>query len=1505
MTRCCTCLVFSIYLWLLLGECRGIILANQQQPKPAYSSGIKTTAWRNPSTIQTHQNYSRVFVHNNPNSDSQYVITKAEKSDRLYPVYNAHSYGQQPEQTQKLIQSNSQTSRNSTGQYVPGANLAGTQNNRTIYKRKIEFKTIEVYEKCPEGVTGSLVYYLSCNQFLNCWKGRGEIQNCAPGTLFNPKTLECDFPEKVECVTGRQNSLTLQTSRHQKSVTQAPCPKEFSGLIPNYTDCSKFISCNNGQQVSMDCPPGTLFDTTRNVCNFPYLTTCFNGQSGASQNSSGVGYESQSQFQGQQGQYLGQQPGYYQGHNTYGANQYGLQGQQNQQNYGLAANQHGQSRYNYGNEGQYHSGSHVGQHSNIQQGINSKLDFGGGSGTTYGKDPVSQGHSFYIQTTQGRPRCNPQTQNCGLDSGASTSNNYGHTSAQNCNPQYQNCDHSLGQGQGQFFVPGCDSRTQNCGQSYGSTQQTVHGHSQTQEGYGQQNFHRVCNINDSNCQRNTTVAKKSKEPKCPDGFQGITKHPSDCKKFLNCANGRTFIQDCAPGTLFNPAIGNCDFPYNVDCSTNETDEATERYGSSSTSEWQRVYQEHVEQYGQNAGHGNIRTVTTPTPQYQPSYTTNRGIYNQGHTQGTHGQGQGGYYQGQFNTDYAQGQSNQNQGSYSTSGIKTSQNQKPGGGVTVIQPLTPRPTYITNIPRETVVNIGQTGVVSRPAPTHIQLDNKRNNAPDYLDISDPNERTNYLIHSTTTRSVGKWPPPFPSTDINADYVFEYEDGEPVTLEPENVFRADNKKKKKADCGKGDFYCSSEMCISKSAVCDAHRDCQNGKDELECQEYLQRFALSKNSQLNVLEDQRWINVSQATCALLCIRNTGFECRSFNYRKMDKTCFLSSLNVGLTGALRPYYPYDYYELKTASIDCALMFKCNNNKCITSHQLCDGFADCADREDEKNCKAEDFGYSIKLAGTGKSNEGRVEVTAFGKTGYICDDQFGMKDANVVCRELGFQLGAAEIKGNSYFAADIKEKNTLYMIDDLDCLGNETTLIDCSFPGWGVHNCRNQEIAGVVCKTPQEKCGKDSWKCDSGNECIPYSFVCDGLYDCTDDTDEATHHCEAPTQLRLTNGTSDMEGRLEIKHHGIWGTICDDDFNEDAAKIVCKHFGFKGAVVVKKEGFFGPGEGPIWLDQVSCYGNETELRHCTHWNWGEHNCDHTEDVGIICSNQVEAEPLQRHSKINVGYKSSVRLPENTCGFRKDNQFLLDDLIHTRVVSGSVARKGDYPWQAALRIKGKAQQSHHWCGAVILASQWVLTAAHCLMGYAKGAYMIVAGEYNTDEDEGTEQTKYIEEYFIHENFTEGERVMRNDIALVKVKGVGFSLNEDIQPICLPEEDVDYERDLNCTISGFGSVKTGNSAYSHNLMAAWVPIIRTDICKMPHVYDTTLSEGMICAGFLSGGVDSCHGDSGGPLACLDNGLFTLYGITSWGHRCGFANKPGVYVKVAHYRKWIDDTITNNS
>lgn len=59
--------------------------------------------------------------------------------------------------------------------------------------------------------------------------------------------------------------------------------------------------------------------------------------------------------------------------------------------------------------------------------------------------------------------------------------------------------------------------------------------------------------------------KSSQEPKCPEFASGLHPHPGDCSKFLNCANGMSFVQDCAPGTLFNPKSKICDFPHNVKC----------------------------------------------------------------------------------------------------------------------------------------------------------------------------------------------------------------------------------------------------------------------------------------------------------------------------------------------------------------------------------------------------------------------------------------------------------------------------------------------------------------------------------------------------------------------------------------------------------------------------------------------------------------------------------------------------------------------------------------------------------------------------------------------------------------------------------------------------------------------------------------------------------------------------------------------------------------------------
>ncbi|NXA57224.1 C163A protein, partial [Nothocercus julius] len=87
--------------------------------------------------------------------------------------------------------------------------------------------------------------------------------------------------------------------------------------------------------------------------------------------------------------------------------------------------------------------------------------------------------------------------------------------------------------------------------------------------------------------------------------------------------------------------------------------------------------------------------------------------------------------------------------------------------------------------------------------------------------------------------------------------------------------------------------------------------------------------------------------------------------------------------------------------------------------------------------------------------------------------------------------------------------------------------------------------------------------------------------------------------------------GRVEVKHQGQWGTVCDDDWDAEDAAVVCKLLEC-GSVV--PNAYFGPGSDPIWLSFVDCQGNETALSECTHDGWGEHDCSHNEDIGVVCS---------------------------------------------------------------------------------------------------------------------------------------------------------------------------------------------------------------------------------------------------------------------------------------------------
>ncbi|EDV19474.1 uncharacterized protein TRIADDRAFT_62104 [Trichoplax adhaerens] len=258
-----------------------------------------------------------------------------------------------------------------------------------------------------------------------------------------------------------------------------------------------------------------------------------------------------------------------------------------------------------------------------------------------------------------------------------------------------------------------------------------------------------------------------------------------------------------------------------------------------------------------------------------------------------------------------------------------------------------------------------------------------------------------------------------------------------------------------------------------------------------------------------------------------------------------------------------------------------------------------------------------VRLAGGSNGTnyaEGRVEIFHRQKWGTICDDYWDLNDANVICRQLKLPPASAAPK-NAFFGAGTGP----IWLDDVKCTGSETYINQCNTSAWQSHNCIHKEDAGVVCgmkptmplptvKPIQCSSNQKVFTCKP-NECIPMFGRCDGISQCSNGADEK--NC-----LRLKTTTNNYTGMVEINHRGLWGTVCDDFWNLPDAIVLCRQLGFKGALqpLVMGQGGQGSANQPIWLDNVLCKGNETDIRNCQHSQFGVHNCDHTEDAGVICA---------------------------------------------------------------------------------------------------------------------------------------------------------------------------------------------------------------------------------------------------------------------------------------------------
>ncbi|KAI7796781.1 testisin isoform X1 [Triplophysa rosa] len=242
--------------------------------------------------------------------------------------------------------------------------------------------------------------------------------------------------------------------------------------------------------------------------------------------------------------------------------------------------------------------------------------------------------------------------------------------------------------------------------------------------------------------------------------------------------------------------------------------------------------------------------------------------------------------------------------------------------------------------------------------------------------------------------------------------------------------------------------------------------------------------------------------------------------------------------------------------------------------------------------------------------------------------------------------------------------------------------------------------------------------------------------------------------------------------------------------------------------------------------------------------------------------------------------------------------LNTRIVGGIIALPGSWPWQVSVHFNGRPT-----CGGTLIHSQWVMTAAHCIVLTDINKWTLYLGREtqmtSAANPNANEVGVGVQSITIHPNYN--STLYNNDICLMKLNQP-VTFTNYIRPICLASNASVFHNATTCWATGWGRIgKYEALPAPQNLQEVEVPVVgnRQCTCQYKPTEGDIITTQMICAGEAGKGV--CQGDSGGPLQCKQGSLWVQAGIMSFGVPCATEGFPEVYSRVSEFHTWVSENV----